>query len=160
MPISDCPFIGVGNRPPIPALWIRVTNPHTGKAAIYLAIIDTGAYDCAFPASEASALDHNLKSVAPITIKTAGGETKAYRHTCKVEILETLPNRRPGQKVLYEIEDTLIVFTVGLDDFLLGCGHFLNRFVLEINYPAQKFSIRRPRPSSKAKAKSKKGPHR
>lgn len=126
-------------------LWIRVTNPATGnRLPPVLAIIDTGADDCAFPAEVATVLGHNLESVAPKDVRTAGGDTKAYAHTSCVEILETLANGLPGKKVLYTISDTPIDFIKGCKDFLLGKRKFLSRFVVTFDFPRQRFSIRKP----------------
>lgn len=121
MQITNYRFTSVGSSRPRPMLWVRVTNPDKKSSAIIaLAIVDTGADDCLFPAQAATQLGHVLKSISPKTIKTAGGDTKAYPHTSKVEILETLPDGMWGNKVLYTIPDTPIDFVVGCEAFLLG----------------------------------------
>lgn len=125
-------------------LWIRVTNPATGQAAIFKALVDTGAYSCVFPANVAPYLGHKLKSVKPVTIEGVGGFASTYPHTSRVEILEMLPNGLPGQTVLYTIRDTPIDFVEGCSHFLLGVNNFLARFVLTVNYPRRVFSIRNP----------------
>ncbi len=43
-------------------LWIKVTNPQTEQSVITLAIIDTGADECVFPAMTATKLGHKLES--------------------------------------------------------------------------------------------------
>lgn len=163
MPIRDYPFISVvpisDTQAKIsvkgpqarPRLWIRVTNPNTNLAIVASAIIDTGADACAFPAPVATQLGHNLTSVNPKIMNTAKGQTKAYPHTSKVEILEVQSNGAPGSNVLYTIPDTIIDFTVGLPEFLLGCCNFLNKSILEIDYPRQVFSIRIPPPPQRKK---------
>lgn len=143
MPITNYPFpvvLGISR----PMLWIRVTNPATKLAVIALAIVDTGADDCVFPAKSAIELGHNLKAVARKPIKTASGTAYAYPHTSRVDILEMRANGMPGNKVLYTIADMPIDFVEGCDAFLLGVGSFLSKFVLTINYPRQVFSIRKP----------------
>lgn len=149
MPIKNCPFTPIIlNRPDVlgPMLWIRVSNPATGQAAIFKALVDTGAYSCAFPASVASQLGHKLKSVPAKQVNGAGGSTNAYAHKSKVEILEMLPPDFPGTNVLYTIKDTPVDFVEGLDQFLLGVNNFLGNFILKVDYPGRVFSIRKPVP--------------
>jgi hypothetical protein len=62
-----------------------------------------------------------------------------------VEILEMRPDGLAGDKALHVIDDTPIDFIRGCDDFLLGVQDFLDEFVLTIDYPRQRFSIRKPR---------------
>ena len=145
MPIKGYPFTQVGPGLPRPMLWIQVTNPNTLLAVIALAVVDTGADDCVFPAQTAIQLGHNLKAVLPEQIGTAGRPAKVYAHTSRVDILEMLPNHMPGNKVLYTIPDTPIDFVEGGENFLLGVGKFLSKFVLTIDYPRQVFSIRKPK---------------
>jgi hypothetical protein len=147
MPIKDCPFTPLIVKRPYdigPMLWIRVSNPATGQAVIFKALVDTGAYSCAFPADVATMLGHKLKSVAAKTVDGAGGPTKAYSHTSRVEILEMLPGDLPSSTVLYTIQDTPIDFVVGLKQFLLGVNNFLANFILTVDYPHKIFSIRKP----------------
>ncbi len=145
MPIKDYRFTSVASGQSRPMLWIRVINPDTKKGIIALAIVDTGADDCVFPAEIAVQLGHKLKSVSAKVIKTAGGKAYAYSHTSSVDILQTLPNGMPGDKVLYTIPTTPIDFIEGCEAFLLGRKKFLEKFILTIDYPRQLFSIRRPR---------------
>ena len=63
MPIKDYPFTPVTQNHSRPMLWIRVVNPHTEKAVVMQAIVDTGADNCAFPADIAEQLGHDLESV-------------------------------------------------------------------------------------------------
>ena len=131
-------------------LWIRVSNPKSTKKlkALALAIVDTGADDCLFPAETAIALGHNLRSVPSKSITGINSSTKAYPHTSQVEILETGANGLPTKKVLFTIKNALIDFIKGSNNrqvpFLLGTKNFLSKFVLTIDYPKNRFSIRRP----------------
>ena len=61
MPIRDCPFTDCGNisRPILP---INIINPHKGNNYRTFGIIDTGADECAIPASVAPILEHDLQS--------------------------------------------------------------------------------------------------
>jgi hypothetical protein len=124
-------------------LWIRVTNPHTNTKVVIQALVDTGADSCAFPADIAGQLGHNLESVPAKPVFTASGQTEAFAHTSCVDILQMRPDGLPGDKVLYTIDDTPIDFIRGCDDFLLGVRDFLDEFVLTIDYPRQRFSIRK-----------------
>lgn len=139
MPIKDCPFTNCGNNIYRPLLPIRIINPHTGKGYKTFGLIDTGADDCAVPAVFAPILGHNLQAGESKVISTGNGETIAYAHTTKVEIYHP----ETGES-LYIIDDTPIDFMPNLHVTLLGVNSFLNRFVLTINYPAKRFSIKYP----------------
>lgn len=145
MPIKDYAFTSIAGSPARPMLWVRVINPDKKLGIVALAIVDTGADECAFPARVAGKLGHQLKSVPAKQIKTAKGKTNVYPHTSRIEILETLPNGLYGSKVLYTIAHTPIDFVEGCEAFLLGVGNFLNKFVVTIAYPRQRFSIRKPK---------------
>jgi len=62
MPIRNYPFSiirpGDSARPYLP---VTVVNPAVNKEVRVYALIDTGADECAFPASFASLLGHNLQ---------------------------------------------------------------------------------------------------
>ena len=143
MPIKDYRFTSVSSDPPRPMLWIRVTNPATKLGIIALAIVDTGADDCVFPAQAAIQLGHKLKMGTRKIVKTAGGQSYAFAHTSRVDILETLPDGMFGSKVLYTIRDTPVDFVEDCGAFLLGRGKFLNKLILTIDGPRQRFSIRK-----------------
>jgi len=146
MLIKDYRFTSLPNAPARPMLWVRVSNPDTNLAIIALAIVDTGADDCAFPADVATKLGHKLDSVTARRTNTAGGQTRVYAHTSRVDILETLPNGMFGNKVLYTMRDAPTDFVEGCRAFLLGRAKFLNKFVLTVDGPRQRFSIRKPQP--------------
>ena len=145
MLIKDYAFIDPGDGTPRPMLWVRVINPHTNICHTpVLALVDTGADECAFPADVAVELGHNLKSVEGKPIATAGGETWGYPHTSQVEILERQPDGRYGNRVLHTIFDTPINFVIDLHTFILGTKQFLSNFVLTVDYLRQVFSIQAP----------------
>ena len=157
MPIRNYPFTTISSDKSLPMLWIRIFNSHGNSASDLLAIdtlaiIDTGADDCAFPAPFAVLLGHDLESVPPKPIITAGGTTTAYPHTSRIDIYDMKPSTK-GAKVLYTIPDTPIDFTIGCEAFLLGRKNFLNRFVLTIDYPQQLFSVRFPQVQQRKKKK-------
>jgi hypothetical protein len=76
MPIKDCPFTlcrGGIYRPMLP---IRIINPHVvGGVYRTIGLIDTGADECAIPATYASILGHNLLSGLSKQIGTGNGIT-------------------------------------------------------------------------------------
>lgn len=100
-------------------------------------IIDTGADDCAIPAEYATLLGHDLLKGISKNIATGNGTTKAYSHTTTFEIFNPANN-----ELIYKIAKTPIDFMPNLHVVLLGVNNFLSKFILEINYPKQTFSIR------------------
>ncbi len=139
MPIENIPFISNGGGIYRPYLSVRITNPHTGKSLKTFGLIDTGADDCALPATFAVILGHNLSAGKMKDISTGNGVTKAYSHTTKFEILNLTDDT-----VLYTIMDTPVDCLPNLNTVLLGVNHFLNAFILTVNYPNHIFSIKYP----------------
>jgi predicted aspartyl protease len=117
--------------------WLPVTiiNSHTNKSVKVLGLIDTGADECALPASYAGLLGHNLLLGASKEINTGNGKTIAYSHTIKIEIAD------------FVSQDTLIDFMPNLYVPLLGTKSFLSNFILTINYPKLIFSLEKSEPS-------------
>ena len=163
MPIQGYPFLfptqkGVQVHGPNakPFLWVRVTNPESGRAVIALALIDTGAEECAFPSDMAWRLGHELQAGKPKVIHTAGRKTTAFSHTSQIEVLGVNPDGSSDtERVLYTLNDKLIDYTCGLGAFLLGQRNFLGPFVLKIDYPNQTLSVRFPQRTRKKKKKHK-----
>jgi len=139
MPIRECPLTLCSGGIFRPMLPVRIINPHSGKSQQTYGIIDTGADECAIPASFAPLLGHDLLSGTTKQINTGNGATEAYRHTTKFELFHPSSN-----ELLYTIEETPIDFMPNLHVVLLGANNFLNRFILTINYPNKTFSIREP----------------
>ena len=146
MPIQNFPFLrpytnDLKKRPWLP---IIVHNPHKNQTIPTFGLIDTGADECAFPALYADMLGHNLTSGEPKQISTGNGQTTAYQHTCKVEVLDSNLLLENQQEIAYTIEETLIDFMPNLHCVLLGVGTFLSNFILTIDYPKEVFSIQKP----------------
>ncbi len=139
MPIRDCPFTFFSKDISRPVLPVKIINPHTGKSYRTFGIIDTGADDCAIPARFAGLLGHDLKSGRIKEISTGNGKTRAYVHTTKFEIYHPATG-----ELTYTIDESPIDFLPNLHVVLLGVNSFLSRFILNINYPRKKFSIKRP----------------
>lgn len=153
MPLKDCPFLKLSKEDiPRPLLPINIINPHTGLSYATFGIIDTGADECAIPAGIASILGHNLQEGATKTIGTGNGETIAFAHTTKFEIYDPL-----SFELAYTVQDTPIDFMPNLHVVLLGVNSFLNKFVLNINYPNKVFSVISPIKASKKNADGYKG---
>lgn len=111
--------------------WLQVTilNPHTKKKVKVLGLIDTGADECALPASYASILGHNLQAGIAKEINTGNGVTHAYSHTVSIELDD------------FRSQDVLIDFMPNLHVPLLGVRSFLSNFVLTMDYPNSAFSL-------------------
>lgn len=124
------PFISPGvsglRRPYLP---IVVVNPRNNIRRRILALIDTGADECALPAAFAILLGHELSSGFSKQVGTGNGLTTAYSHTV---IIETDP---------FATGEILIDFLPNLTTPLLGVKSFLSNFLLTIDYPRQVFSL-------------------
>jgi predicted aspartyl protease len=130
MNLQDIPFIQIGSgNSPKPWLPIVIINPHTGKSVPTYGLIDTGADECALPASFADILGHDLQKGVPADISTGNGMTTAYSHTVSIEIDD------------FHTDDVLIDFMPNLSVPLLGVRSFLSRFILTINYKNKTFSL-------------------
>ena len=140
MPLFDCPFTLYQDGIYRPTLQIRIINPHTGMSQRTYGIIDTGADECAVPASYAGLLGHALKAGNQKNVSTGNGEAVAYTHTTKFEIFNPSTGR-----VAYTIQDAPIDFLENLHVILLGVHSFLSNFILRIDYPHKIFSIRHPK---------------
>jgi predicted aspartyl protease len=85
MPVRNYPFsvIRPGDvaRPYLP---IAILNPNSGIQINVYALIDTGADECAFPASFAPLLGHDLPSGQEKRVTTGNGITIAYSHTNRI----------------------------------------------------------------------------
>ncbi len=140
MPIRNFPFCVTSPADPIARPWlpIKIINPHTGKSLRFIGLIDTGADECAIPASLAPILGHDLDKGNSKTIGSAGGPTSGFSHTTKIEIYDLT------DKLCYTINDTPIDFLPNLNIVLLGVKQFLDQFDLYIQYPKKIFSIQWP----------------
>jgi predicted aspartyl protease len=139
MPIRNFPFTSIrSGDAPRPWLAIRIINPSNGLTQNAYGLIDTGADDCAIPASYASLLGYDLQSGIERIIRTGNGVTTAYSHTTSLAIFNF-----KGDHVV-TMEEILIDFMPNLHIVLLGVRSFLSRFVLTIHYPNQTFSIQWP----------------
>jgi predicted aspartyl protease len=133
MAIRNYPFSiirpGDISRPYLP---VTILNPDTGKELKVYALIDTGADECAFPASFAPLLGHNLQAGQMKRVHTGNGITIAYSHTSRI-IIEG-----------FSTQDVLVDFMPNLNIPLLGVKSFLGNFILTIDYPNKLFSLTLP----------------
>lgn len=133
MPIRDYPFSVVRpgdiGRPYLP---VTIINPNTKKELRVYALIDTGADECAFPASFAPVLGHNLQEGRLRRISTGNGITVAYSHTTRITIKD------------FSTQDVLVDFMPNLSIPLLGVKSFLSNFILTVDYPNKTFSLLLP----------------
>jgi len=132
MSLLNIPFTKLGpddiSRPWLP---VTIINPHTNKKLRMCGLIDTGADECALPASYAVLLGHNLQAGYPKEINTGNGKTLAYSHTVRIEIPD------------FTVQETLIDFMPNLNVPLLGVKSFLSNFMLIIDYPELTFSLQK-----------------
>ena len=133
MPIRNYPFSitrpGDAARPYLP---VAIVNPATNKRVRVFALIDTGADECAFPASFAPLLGHNLQEGQQKNINTGNGVTTAYGHRTRIEI--------EG----FTTQEVLVDFMPNLSVPLLGVKSFLGNFILTVDYPGKSFSLTLP----------------
>jgi predicted aspartyl protease len=96
------------------------------------ALIDTGADECAFPASFAPILGHNLQNGQLKRVSTGNGITTAYSHTTRIVVED------------FSTQDVLVDFMPNLSIPLLGVKSFLSNFILTLDYPNKVFSLLLP----------------
>lgn len=130
MLVEKQPFITIrsGDKPR-PYLPITIVNPESNKEMNVYALIDTGADECAFPASFAPPLGHNLQAGSQKKINTGNGITIAFSHAICIKAFN------------FSTENVSIDFMPNLHIPLLGVKSFLNNFTLKIDYPNKIFSI-------------------
>lgn len=130
MLVKDYPF--TKTRPDDiarPYLPITIINQEKNKEINVYALIDTGADECALPASLAPILGHNLKSGHKKKINTGNGLTTAYSHSIRIKVFDFIT------------DEVLIDFMPNLHIPLLGVKSFLSNFVLTINYKDNSFTL-------------------
>lgn len=133
MPIRNYPFSTT--RPgdvPRPYLPVTLINPDTEKHLKVMALIDTGADECALPASFAPILGHDLQAGVERRINTGNGVTIAYAHTLRIKIKG------------FTTRDVMIDFMPNLHTPLLGVKSLLGHFILTVHYPKKIFSLKLP----------------
>jgi predicted aspartyl protease len=113
-------------RPYIP---VTISNPHGDNAISVFALVDTGADECALPASFAPLLGHHLEKGLIKKIGTGNGTTVAYAHKSRIVMSD------------FSTGDILIDYMPNLQTPLLGVKSFLGRFVVSIDYPSFKFTL-------------------
>jgi len=114
---------------PRPCLEVEIRNPHTQKSISVLALVDTGADECAMPAELADMLGHNLTKGKPKNIRTGSGLSASYSHTVDIKI--------DG----FTVSNVLIDFMPNLHIPLLGVKSFLGNFILTVDYPKETFTL-------------------
>ncbi|MBI5694254.1 MAG: retroviral-like aspartic protease family protein [Nitrospirae bacterium] len=139
MPLDNCSFLPYPETPH-PVLPVIIHNPHTGKYWRTYGIIDTGADECAIPAWIAAKLGHDLEQGRRSNATTGGGESVAYAHTTSIDIFHP---QKDG-KAVYTLSNIPVDYMPDLDIVLLGVRSFLSEFVLTIDYPRFRFSIKYP----------------
>ena len=132
MPLLDIPFLKFGkNDIARPWLPITIVNPRSRKQVDMYGLIDTGADECALPATYATLLGFDLQQGIPKSINTGNGVTFAYAHTVQIKIKG------------FNSRKTAIDFLPNLQVPLLGMRNFLSDFILTIDYPRAQFSLKK-----------------
>ena len=111
MLVKNYPFIktplGKISKPYLP---ITIINPENKKEIDTYALIDTGADECALPASFASLIGHNLLAGYEKKINTGNGLTVAYGHTVCIKtfnfstsnvVVDFMPNLNINKNARY-----------------------------------------------------------
>ncbi|MBD3242581.1 MAG: hypothetical protein GF331_18470 [Chitinivibrionales bacterium] len=133
MPTHTFPFVipypGEPARPYVP---VKITNPSTGRSIETYALVDTGADECALPASFATLLDHDLKKGERKEIRTGNGAAVAYGHTTTIEMLG------------FSTGEAAIDYMPNLVTPLLGVRSFLAHFVVVLDYPGKTVAFEMP----------------
>ncbi|VAX36122.1 hypothetical protein MNBD_UNCLBAC01-1331 [hydrothermal vent metagenome] len=121
------------NDIPRACLPLVVANPKTKKSLNTYGIIDTGADECAFPPDIAKELRLKLKEGAPKVINTGNGRSMAYSHKVSIDIQGC------------RLNNVIIDFLPNLHIPLIGVKSFLSKFILIVDYPKKKFSLKAPK---------------
>lgn len=132
MSMSELRFPFVTIQPgdiPRPYIPVTIANPDSGKGMNVYALIDTGADECALPASFAQVLGHNLEAGTMKQISTGNGVTAAYGHTTVVDVKG------------FSTGPIAVDYMPNLAVPLLGTKSFLARFVLTVDYPAMELCL-------------------
>jgi predicted aspartyl protease len=133
MPIVNHPLRAIfGKIIKRPYLDVRYINPHNNKTHKATALIDTGADSCIVPSYFAEILGHDFDKGELKSVLGISGKANCYLHTMKIEIHN------------YCTDDIQILFSDEIKEPILGVHTFLNNFCLEIHYPNEVFSLRKP----------------
>ncbi len=140
MPIRNFPFtVPELRKHPRPRLPIKIISPENGVVIPHWAIIDTGADHCCIPAKYAEILGHNLEKGEKQIFNVVGGEGKGYLHRTHLKICDFNTD-----DILHSIRNIQACYIENFDVVLLGVNTFLKDFILKINYPEKRFSLRLP----------------
>ena len=123
------PFLRIQDGISRPYLPVTYENPNTRQVVRVLALVDTGADECALPSGFASVMGYELLKGESRSIMTGNGITTAYRHTLVLRIYDL------------HLEDVSVDFLSGLTTPLLGVRSFLYKFTLKIDYPNREFAF-------------------
>lgn len=146
MPIRDYPFQAHPQIPiPSPVLPIRIINPDNGKDYKTWGLIDTGAVQTAIPGHIAETIGHNINAVKSIPGYGADGALKIYQHSFTIEIFKMDANGIvDADSIIHTISRRRMGVIKDLPLVLLGVREFLKKFVLTVDYPQGRFSVKSP----------------
>ena len=138
MPINNIPFTG-SDGILFARLLVLIKNSHTGLYNKQFAVIDTGATYCGIPGYVAENIGHDVETGKSILVSTVNARSTGYLHSNILEICHPV-----SEEILYTTEDLPVLVMPNSSRILLGRLHFLNNFILTIDYPNQPFSLNYP----------------
>jgi hypothetical protein len=154
MPLSNYPFRTTDQySSPKPVVPVIIYNPANDFEFLTWALIDTGADTTAIPEHVAKALYHDIRNhqVKRDHSFGIGGGVEVYMHTFAVDILFSDPDGTINQsKAAIKIPKRKIAVVPDLHITILG-EDFLEDYVLTIDYPGQKFSVKKPKKTAMQK---------
>jgi len=116
-------------RPLVP---VKISNPETMQNIEVFALVDSGADECALPASFASILGHNLEKGEIRQVNTGNGVTTVYSHKTQIEMLD------------FSTGITVLDYMPNLSTPLLGVKSFLSQFILTLDFPEKSIKFQFP----------------
>ena len=126
--------------PPNVWLYLHVVNPITHQYEKAYGLIDTGSCVCAIPGYIADSIGHNVKEGKPIFEgEGVGGPILAWEHQIEIQIFNP-----DGNIIIHTIPACPTHVFEKLSIVLLGVNNFLCKYLLQIHYPQQWFSIINP----------------
>ena len=118
---------------------VQITNPATGLSALVWGLVDTGADASLCPADLAVSLGHELKGHGVKSSVTCGIEQSSvavYKHTFRLALLSPDTTRVVWSSGKLEID-----CAPTNPPLLLGVEDFLRRFVLTVDYKAERIRL-------------------
>ena len=134
-----------------PMLAVTISNPKNKQTLPTYALVDSGAGICALPTRYAKILGFKLKKLKRRKLGTGGGQTKAYIAVCNISIHDaenecvktaTETGQAVGKTEMFDTaNEVTVAFLPKLQDALIGVKGVLDRYIVEIDYLNEEFSL-------------------